>query len=63
MKIADKYILRQLIVGFILVLSCLTMLVWLTQSLRMIDMIVSKGVGAWVFIEMTLLVLPNLCKF
>lgn len=59
MKITDKYILRQLIVGFLLVLSCLTMLVWLTQSLRMIDMIVSKGVGAWVFIEMTLLVLPK----
>lgn len=59
MKIVDKYILRQLIVGFLLVLSCLTMLVWLTQSLRMIDMIVSKGVGVAVFIEMTLLVLPN----
>ncbi len=59
MKIVDKYILRQLIVGFLLVLSCLTMLVWLTQSLRMIDMIVSKGVGVGVFIEMTLLVLPN----
>ena len=59
MKITDKYILRQLIVGFLLVLSCLTMLVWLTQSLRMIDMIVSKGVGVWIFIEMTLLVLPN----
>ncbi len=59
MKITDKYILRQLIVGFLLVLTCLTMLVWLTQSLRMIDMIVSKGVGVWIFIEMTLLVLPK----
>lgn len=59
MKIADKYILRQLIVGFLLVLTCMTMLVWLTQSLRMIDMIVTNGVSVGVFLKMSLLVLPH----
>ena len=59
MKIADKYILRQLIVGFLLVLTCMTMLVWLTQSLRMIDMIVTNGVSVGVFLKMTFLVLPH----
>ena len=59
MKIVDKYILRQLIVGFLLILISLTILIWLTQSLKMIDMIVTKGVSVGVFLEMTFLVLPN----
>ncbi len=59
MKIADKYIFRQLCVGFLLVLTSLTLLVWLTQSLRMVDMVVSKGASVGVFIQLTLLVLPN----
>ncbi len=59
MKILNKYILKQLIVSFLLILLGLTMLVWLTQSLRMIDMIVTKGVSVRIFLQMTLLVLPN----
>ena len=59
MKIVDRYILRQLVVGFTLILVSLTILIWLTQSLKMIDMIVTKGVSVGVFLEMTLLVLPN----
>lgn len=59
MKILNRYILKQLIVSFTLILLGLTMLVWLTQSLRMIDMIVTKGVSVRIFIQMTLLVLPN----
>lgn len=59
MKILSKYILKQLIISFSLILLGLTMLVWLTQSLRMIDMIVTKGVSVRIFLQMTLLVLPN----
>ncbi len=59
MHIVDKYIFRQTLVGFLTILICLTVLIWLTQSLRMIDMIVTKGVSVGVFLEMTLLVLPN----
>lgn len=59
MKIVDRYILRQLVVGFMLILISLTILIWLTQSLRMIDMIVTKGVSVAVFLEMTFLVLPK----
>ena len=59
MKILNKYILKQLLVGFTLVLVSMTTLVWLTQSLKMIDMIVTKGVSVGVFVKMTLLVLPN----
>lgn len=59
MKIINKYILKQLIISFFLVLVGMITLVWLTQSLRMIEMIVTKGVSFRVFMEMTLLVLPN----
>ena len=59
MKILTTYILKQLIISFLLILLGMTTLVWLTQSLRMIDMIVTKGIPVSMFLEMTLLVLPN----
>ena len=59
MKIIDKYIFRQTLVGYLTILISLTVLIWLTQSLRMVDMIVTKGVSVGIFLEMTLLVLPN----
>lgn len=59
MTILDRYVLKQIIIGFVLVLASMTVLVWLTQSLRMIDMIVTKGVSVGLFLKMTVLVLPN----
>ncbi len=59
MKILNVYILKQLVVGFLLVLCSMTALVWLTQSLKMINMIVTRGVSVRIFLEMTFLVLPN----
>ena len=59
MNILTKYILKQLTVSFLLILLGMTALVWLTQSLRMIDMIVTKGIPVSMFLEMTFLVLPN----
>ena len=59
MKIIDKYIFRQTLIGFLTILISLTVLIWLTQSLRMIDMIVTKGVSVMVFLKMTILILPN----
>lgn len=59
MTILNRYILKQLFVGFALVLISMTVLVWLTQSLKMIDMIVTKGVSIGIFLKMTVLVLPN----
>lgn len=59
MKIIDKYTLKQILIGFVLVLTSMTTLVWLTQSLRMIDMIVTNGVSVGIFLELTVLILPN----
>ena len=59
MKLINKYILKQLILGFVLVLISMIVLIWLMQSLRLIDMIVTKGVSVGIFLKMTFFILPN----
>jgi lipopolysaccharide export system permease protein len=54
-----KYILRQLFVGMILVTTGLTCVIWLSQSLRFIEMIVNRGLSAGMFVYLTVLLLPN----
>lgn len=55
----DRYILRQLAVAMVLVTAGLTAILWLTQSLRFVEITVNRGASIWTFIELTLLVLPN----
>jgi len=59
MKKINIYIIKQLLLGFVLIALGMTALIWLSQSLRLIDWIVNKGVSVNLFIELTLLVLPN----
>jgi lipopolysaccharide export system permease protein len=55
----DRYILRQLAVGMVLVTIGLTAILWLTQSLRFIELTVNKGASIATFIKLTVLVMPN----
>ena len=52
------YIFRQLGWGTVLVALVLTLIVWLTQSLRFVDMIVNRGLPGSTFFYLTLLLLP-----
>lgn len=54
-----RYVLRQLTVGMVFVSLALACVLWLTQSLRFIDMIVNKGLSALSFLELTLLLMPT----
>lgn len=54
-----RYILRQLTVGMILVTAGLTCIIWLSQSLRFVEMIVNRGLSVGDFIYLTMLLLPN----
>ncbi len=54
-----RYVLRQLVVGMILVTLALTCVIWLLQSLRFVEMIVNQGVSISKFIYLTILLLPN----
>ncbi len=55
----NRYVLRQLFVGMVLVTSGLTCVIWLTQSLRFVEMIVNRGLTAGIFMYLTVLMLPN----
>ena len=55
----DRYILRQLAVGMVLVTIGLTGILWLTQSLRFVELTVNKGASVATFIKLTVLVMPN----
>lgn len=54
-----RYVLRQLFVGMILVTAGLTCIIWLSQSLRFVEMIVNQGVSAGTFLYLTMLKLPE----
>lgn len=55
----SRYIFWQLFVGMTLVATSLTAVVWLSQSLRFVDMIVNQGLSADMFVYMTGLMMPN----
>lgn len=54
-----RYILRQLTVGMVFVSAALACVMWLTQSLRFVEMIVSKGLSVFNFLKLTSLLMPG----
>lgn len=60
MKKLNRYIIKQIVVGFLLVTFSLMSIIWLTQSLRFIDLITNKGLSVAVFAEMTTLLMPRI---
>ncbi|MEO5337607.1 MAG: LPS export ABC transporter permease LptF [Magnetospirillum sp. WYHS-4] len=59
MTLITRYVLKQLFVGMVLVTAGLTCVIWLTQSLRFVEMIVNRGLTAGTFLHLTMLLLPN----
>src|SRR4029077_3842361 len=55
----DRYILRQCLTMMIFVTAALSAAVWLAQSLRLVDLIVNRGLSVALFIYMALLILPR----
>ena len=55
----DHYIFSQLLVALLLVTAGLVALIWLTQSLRFIQIIVSHGLSPFVFLRLTMLLVPS----
>ena len=54
-----RYVLRQVFLGLIIVAAGLACVLWLTQSLRFIELIISKGLSAGMFLSLTVLLMPN----
>lgn len=60
MKKINTYIFKQILIGFLLVSFSLMSIIWLSQSLRFLDLIVSKGISAGIFIKLTSLLMPRI---
>ena len=56
----SSYLLRQLIGPVVLFTFLLVCVVWLTQSLRLLDLVINRGQSAGTFLYLTVLILPNL---
>src|SRR5262249_45751799 len=60
MSSLDKYIFRTTFGAFALIAVCLTLLIWVTQALREIDLMTNQGQAVLVFVGMTGLLIPVL---
>ena len=55
----DTYILRQILGALVAVTLALVALIWLTQSLRFVELIVNRGLSPFVFLRLTVLLVPS----
>jgi len=54
------YLLRQIVGPFLLFTLVLTLVVWMTQSLRLLDLVINRGQSAVIFGYLTMLMVPSL---
>jgi lipopolysaccharide export system permease protein len=57
------YVLRQLIGPVALFTFLLTSVIWLSQSLRLLDLVINRGQSAPIFLYLTVLILPRLLVY
>ena len=56
----DLYLFRQLVLALVVVTVSLACIMWLSQSLRYVEMVVSRGLSAGLFLYFTMLLMPTL---
>lgn len=54
-----RYVLRQTLVLAVFVCAALSIAIWLVQSLRLIDLIVNRGLSIGLFLYLAVLILPR----
>jgi lipopolysaccharide export system permease protein len=60
MRSLTFYLLRQMTVSAVMTASGLTFAIWLSQSLRLLDIIINRGLSTGLALEFLLLLLPSL---
>ena len=55
----DRYVFRQILVALIAATGALAALIWLTQSLRFVELVVNRGLSLRVFFQLTGLLVPG----
>lgn len=56
----DKYLFSQSMKPLLMITLCVTAVVWLTQILQRVDLMVEDGGGLSAFLKVTVLIVPNL---
>jgi lipopolysaccharide export system permease protein len=59
MRAIDRYVLRQLFEATVFVTIALAAIIWLTQSLRFVELIINRGLSLGSFMYLTALLLPS----
>lgn len=54
----DRYVFRQSLAALVAVTTGLVALIWLTQSLRFVEIVVNRGLSVWVFLQLSGLQIP-----
>lgn len=60
MRILNRYIAKQIVVGFLLISFSLLAMLWLTQSLKFVEMVTRQGLPVYLFVQMTSLLMPRI---
>ncbi len=60
MNSLDRYILRQFSGPLLIIVIVLTTVIWMTQSLQRVDILIENGRGIGLFLYLSVLVIPSL---
>lgn len=60
MNLFGRYVFRQALAAFLLILITLSTIVWLATVLKQLNLLTTKGQSLWLLLQMTGLALPNL---
>ncbi len=60
MSLLSRYLFRQIMIPFVLCTVIITIIAWLTQATKLLDLIILQGQGAGIFFRLTLLIIPSI---
>lgn len=62
LSVLSLYIFRQLAQAFIILIGVLTALVWVSQAIRFLDLVIEKGRSIWEFMVLTGYLVPSIAS-
>ena len=62
MKKLDRYIFKQVVIGFFFFLSIFTLIFWINRAIRLFDQLIANGHSSAIFLELAILSLPSIAS-
>jgi lipopolysaccharide export system permease protein len=60
MKLIERYIFARLFNAWLVALITLTAIIWMTQALNRVNLVTAQGQTLWLFLKLTLLLVPEI---